>query len=73
MSMKSILDTEHMHRRLTEFYYALENEPLIVMLVRDPLRPATKDGHFRTSPVVICTFLITVLAVGAFLFFSFGV
>lgn len=73
MSMKSTIATEHMHRRLSAFYSALETEPFIVMLVRDPLRPATKDGRFRTSPVFICTFLITVLAAGTFLFFSFGV
>jgi len=73
MSMKSIIDTEQMHRRVTEFYCALEDDPFILMLIRDPLRPATKGGHFRTSPVFICTFLITVLTVGTFLFFSFGV
>ena len=73
MRMKSIIDTEQMHRRVAEFYCAQESEPFIVMLIRDPLRPATKDGHFRTSPVFICTFLIAVLAVATFLFFSFGV
>lgn len=65
-------EIEKIRSRLMEFYRSLDEEPLILRLARDPLRPP-KNGRPRANPVFVCLGVITALTIGIFLLFSFGV
>ena len=65
---------EHL-RRLREFHAQDPEASIsrqICRLLEDPLQPLNTNGRFRINPVLVWLAAILALAVGTFLFFSFG-
>jgi hypothetical protein len=73
--MKGNQQTERMRECLREFYVQDPEERLFAILLRqieEPLSPRTENGRLGLNPILLLLATILVLAVGTFLFFSFG-
>ena len=44
----------------------------ILRRIEDPLRPRDENGRFRVNPFLLLLALLSVLALGTFLFFNLG-
>lgn len=44
----------------------------ILRRIEDPLRPRDENGRFRANPFLLLLTLLSVLALGTFLFFNLG-
>lgn len=76
MTMKDTSDITRMRARLVEFHAGKAPDSPILLasrLLRDPLKPASKDGRSGTDPVFVVLAVIGGLIIGVFLIFNLGV
>ena len=76
MTMKDTSEITRMRARLVEFHVGkTQDSPILLAsrLLRDPLKPASKDGRFGTNPIFVALAVICGLILGVFLIFNFGV
>jgi hypothetical protein len=75
MSSEKQSDIVTMHERLSKFLTEDPEDCLwghTTKALGDPLRPRTKDGHFRINPLLLILGSVALLGIGIFLFFNYG-
>ncbi len=73
--MKRSVQFDSMRDRLRALHAEDPEESVsrsILRLLEYPLKPRTQEGRFRLNPILLLLAALAVLAIGTFLYFSFG-
>lgn len=75
MSKAKDREPAEMAERLGSFLAADPDDSLsrcLARTIQDPQKPLTSEGRLRVNPLLLILAAVTLFAIGAFLFFSFG-